>query len=134
MTGRHMTKALAAIIYAGFVTRETVCNALIVKALNEVEVECGNIMNIYIIAPCSEKILTVLGLEFRGDKGNYAMLTTASHGLKSRRTTFRKQLATCIASLEYKSCLANPGLWYRAQIDGHEREYHFYILYFVNDI
>ena len=39
-----------------------------------------------------------------------------------------------MASLDYKSCLADPDLWYRAQVDGRGREYYSYILCYVDDI
>ena len=129
-----MTKAPASITYASVVTKETVGIALTIATLNELKVKCGDVMNAYITAPCSEKIWTVLGSEFGEDQGKYAIIVRALYGLKSSGAAFRKHLARCMASLDYKSCLADPDLWYRAQVDGHGKEYYSYILCYVDDI
>ena len=64
VTGGHMIKAPAAVIYASVVSRETVRIALTIAAPNEIEAKCGDVMNAYITAPCTEKIWTILGPEF----------------------------------------------------------------------
>ena len=128
-----MTKAPTAITYASVVTRETVRIALTIAALNELEVKCGDVMNAYITAPCSEKIWAKLGPQFGDDQGKYAIIVRALDGLKSSGAAFRNNLARCMASLDYKSCLADPDLWYRAQVDERGREYYSYILCYVDD-
>ena len=54
-----MTKAPAAVTYASVASRETVRIALTIAVLNEIEVKCGDVMNAYITAPCTEKIWTM---------------------------------------------------------------------------
>ena len=56
VTGGHTTEAPATITYASVVSRETVRIALLLAALNGVEVKMADIENAYITAPCSEKI------------------------------------------------------------------------------
>ena len=56
VAGGHMTKAPAAVTYASVVSRESVRIALTIAALNEIEVKCGDVMNAYITAPCTERI------------------------------------------------------------------------------
>ncbi len=110
---RHMTNVLATYTYASIVTCETVHIALMLAALNLLEVMAADIMNAYITAPCKEKIWTTLGSEFGKDKGKKAIIVRALYSLKSAGRAFREHLANCMRSLGYKSCLANPALWYK---------------------
>ena len=64
VAGGHTTVAPAKITYASVVSRESLRIALLLAALNDVEVKTADIENAYITAPCSEKIYTVLGQEF----------------------------------------------------------------------
>ena len=57
--GVHTTEVPATITYASVVSRESVRIALLLAALNDVEVKTADIENAYITAPCSEKIYTV---------------------------------------------------------------------------
>ena len=45
VAGRHMTRASATIMYVSIVSIETVRIALIIVALNDLEVRSGNILN-----------------------------------------------------------------------------------------
>ena len=66
--GGHMTTAPASVTYASVVYRETVCIALTLAALNDLEVKCGDVLNAYITAPVKEKIWTYLGPEHDEDE------------------------------------------------------------------
>jgi len=59
-----MTKALATITYASVVSNETIRIALLMAALNDLNVKVGDILNAYITAPITKKVWTVLGPEF----------------------------------------------------------------------
>ncbi|KAL7474662.1 hypothetical protein ACHAW6_000625 [Cyclotella cf. meneghiniana] len=63
----HMTKAPATLTYASVVSRETVQIALLMAALNDVDIWATDVLNAYITAPCREKIWTTLGKEFGDD-------------------------------------------------------------------
>ena len=67
VAGGHMTKALATIMYARVVSRERVRIALMIAALNDLEVKLGNILNAYVQAPVTEKVWTTMGPEFGKD-------------------------------------------------------------------
>ena len=69
VAGGHMTTAQAAITYASVVSRESVCIALTLAALNDLEVKVGDVENDYIISLVREKIWTVLGDEHSEDAG-----------------------------------------------------------------
>jgi hypothetical protein len=55
--------------------------------------------------------------------------------LKSASSSFRNHLADCMGTLRYKSCLADPDLWYKPMVrpeDGFK--YYAYMLCCVDDI
>ena len=60
----NMTEAPATLIYASVVSRESVRIALTLAALNDLEVKTADIKNVYLTAPVSELIWTILGPEF----------------------------------------------------------------------
>ncbi len=114
VAGGHMTRAPAVVTYASVVSRETVRIALTIATLNGLQVKCGDVLNAYITAPCTEKIWTALGPELGSDAGKIAMIVCALYGLKSSGTAFRKHLGNCMHSLQYTPCLADPDLWLKA--------------------
>ena len=59
-----MTKALATIMYASMVSRETVRMALMIATLNDLEVKSSNILNAYLQVTVTDKMWTTLGPEF----------------------------------------------------------------------
>jgi hypothetical protein len=75
-----MTKAPATITYASVVSRETIHIALLMAALNDLNVKVGGVLNAYITAPITEKVWTVLGPEFDIDAGKSAIIMRAYMG------------------------------------------------------
>ena len=65
VAGGHMTKTLATIKCATIVSTEAVGIAIMIAALNDLEVELGHILSAYVQAPVTEKVWTTLGPEFR---------------------------------------------------------------------
>ena len=59
-----MTETPAANTYASVVSRESVRLAIMIAALNTLEVKYGDVMNSYITAPITEKFWTILGPKF----------------------------------------------------------------------
>jgi hypothetical protein len=51
VAGGHMTGAPTTMTYASVVSRETVCIALTIAALNDLEVKAADILNAYISGP-----------------------------------------------------------------------------------
>ena len=45
VAGDHMTTPPAAVTYASVILRETVCIALTLAAINDMEVQCGDVLN-----------------------------------------------------------------------------------------
>ncbi len=77
VAGGQMTKAPATITYASVVSHETVRIALLTAALNDINVQVGDVLNAYITAPITEKVWTVLGPEFSIDAGKSAIIVHA---------------------------------------------------------
>ncbi len=106
-----MTKALATITYARVVSCEIVRIALLMAALNHLNVKVGDVLNAYITAPITEKVWTVLGPEFGTDAGKSVIIVRALYGLKSNGAAVRAHLASFMRQMGYTSCKADPDLW-----------------------
>ncbi len=100
VTGEHMTKAPA-----------TITIALIMAALNDLNVKVGDVFNAYITAPITEKVWTVLGPEFGIEAGKSAIIVCTLYGLKSAGAAFCVHLASLMCQMGYTSCKADPDLW-----------------------
>ena len=81
VAGVHMTKALATINYTSKVARDTVKIALILAALNDLQVMSSDILNVYVKAPVTEKMWTTLGPEFGKDYGKTAVIVKAFYDI-----------------------------------------------------
>ena len=77
VAGGHMTTSPAAVTYVSIVSCETVCIALTLSSLNDLEVKCGDVLNAYITAPVKEKIWNYLGPEHGEDEGKKAIIVRA---------------------------------------------------------
>jgi hypothetical protein len=134
VAGGHTTEPPATITYASVVSRESVRIALLLAALNDVQVKTADIENAYITAPCSEKIWTVLGPEFGPEAGKKAFVVRALYGLKSAGASFRNHLADCMRHLGFTPCLADPDLWLKAAEKPDGSAYYAYVLLYVDDV
>ncbi len=135
IAGGHRTKAPATITYASVDSCETVRIALLMAALNDLEVKVGDVLNAYITALITEKVWTVLGLEFGCDAGKTAVIVCALYGLKSAGAAFRAHLSSFMQQMGYTSCKADPDLWYKAETRPTDNFRHYaYILCYVDDI
>ena len=78
-----MTHTPGTITYFSVVSRETVCIALTMAALLELEVKAADVLNAFVTAPNCEKILMVLGPEFGDNDGKCPVIVKALYSLKS---------------------------------------------------
>jgi hypothetical protein len=130
-----MTKAPTTITYASVVSRETTCFALLMAALNDLDVKVGDVLNAYITALITKKVWIVLGHEFGIDAGKNAIIVRTLYGLKSAGAAFRKHLASFMRRMGYTSCKADPDLWYKAETRPADNfRYYACILCYVDDI
>ena len=102
-----MTQTLATITYAIVVSRETDRIALMIAALNDLEVKLGDILIAYVQAPITENVWTTLSYMFIKDARNTAVIVRALFGLKSAQAAFGSHLVKCMESLWYESCNVN---------------------------
>jgi hypothetical protein len=99
VAGGHTTDTPHAMTSANFVSREPARVALTLAALNDLDVKLDDIENAYLMAPLTEKVWNVLGLEFGDDAGKRAIIVRAFYGLKSAGAAFRNHLAECMKHL-----------------------------------
>jgi hypothetical protein len=124
VAGGHTTEAPATVTYASVVSRESVRVALLLAALNNLEVKTADIENAYITAPP----------EFGSEAGKKAFVVRALYGLKSAGASFRNHLADCMRHMGFKPCLADPDVWMKACEKEDGTEYWAYVLLYVDDV
>ena len=121
--------------YASVVSRDTVCIALTIAALNGLEVKTSDIENAFITAPNDELSWTILGPEFGAEAGKRAFIVRALYGQKSSGGAFTRHIADCMRHLGYKPCLADPDLWYKRKYHPEGKfEYYSYALLYIDDV
>jgi hypothetical protein len=134
VAGGNTTDTPHTMTYA-VVSRESVCIALTLAALNDLDVKMADIENAYLLAPITEKVWTVLGPEFGDDAGKRALIVRALYGLKSAGAAFRNHLAECMKHLGWHPCRADRELWMKAETRPDDSVlYWAYILIYVDDI
>ena len=70
VAGGHMTDTPNTLTYSSVVSRDSVCIALTIAALNDLSVMACDIRNAYLTAECREKIWTRAGPEFGSENGS----------------------------------------------------------------
>ena len=76
-----------------------------------------------------------MGPEFSKDAGKTGLIVRDLYGLESAGAAFRSDLAKCMESLGYQSCMANPDLWLKPEIRPEDKvKYYSYLLCYVDDI
>jgi hypothetical protein len=135
VAGGHVTDPPSGITYASVVSRESVRIALLIAALNGLDVMGADISNAYLTAPTLEKVFTVLGAEWGADAGKRALIVRALYGLKSSGAAYRNHLASYLREeLKFSSCLADPDVWLRLARRDNGEEYYEYLLVYVDDL
>ena len=128
------TETPAALTYSSVVTRDSVRIALLVAALNELELLACDIQNAYLTADCREKIYVVAGPEFGSEEGQIMIIRKALYGLKSSGAAFRAHLAESLYDLNYTPTKADPDVWIRPAVKANGFEYYEMVLVYVDDI
>jgi hypothetical protein len=115
VAGGHRTEPPKALTYSSVVSRESVRLALLIAALNDLDVRLTDIKNAYLNAPITEKYYVIAGDEFGPElKGRCMKIVRALYGLKSAGAAFRAHLATILRhSMNFRPCEADPDVWMR---------------------
>ena len=134
VAGGHLTDPPETMTYSSVVSRESVRIAFTIAALMDLEVQMTDIGNAYLNAPTSEKVYSVAGKEFGPNEGRLVVIVRALYGLKSAGASWRKEMASTLRDLRFKSCLADPDVWLRPAEKSDGEEYYEYVLVYVDDI
>ena len=123
------------ITFSSVVSRDSVRIALLLAALNGLELKACDIKNAYLTAPNKEKVYIVAGPEFGPELcGQMMIVTRALYGLKSAGAAFRSYLASHLISLDYRASYADPDVWLRPAVKPDGTQYYEMILCYVDDI
>ena len=95
----NMTETAKTITYASVVSRESVRIAMILTALNDLQMKAGDIQNAYLTAPCLKKIVVRVRDAFGEDLGKFAIFVRALYGRTSSGAAFRNHLADCMRTI-----------------------------------
>jgi hypothetical protein len=130
----HKTETPAAMTYSSVVSRDSVRIALLIAALNDLDVMACDIQNAYLCADCRERIWTRAGTEFGSEAGTPMLVIKALYGLRSSGAAFRALLAETLVKLGYKPSYADPDVWMRPAVRPNGTEYYEYVLCYVDDV
>jgi Reverse transcriptase (RNA-dependent DNA polymerase) len=136
VAGGHMTDPPSSMTYASVVSRESVRIALMIAALNDLDVLAADIGNAYLNARTKEKIYIICGPEF-GDPyvGRIAVIVRALYGLKSSGAAWRSCLANTLRDkFGFTACRADNDVWYRAAVKKNGERYYEYVLVYTDDM
>ena len=128
----HITDPPSSITYSSVVSRESICIALMIAALNDLKILSAYIQNA--CKKCIEKIWTKAGPEFGSDEGSVMIILRALYELKSSGAAFRSLLANQLHDIGYKSTKGGPDVWIRPAIKCDGYEYYEMVLLYVGNI
>lgn len=134
VAGGHVMDAPTSATYSSVVSRESVRIALLIAALNNLEILACDIQNAYLTAPAREKVYIIAGEEFGSEKGKTFKVVRALYGLKTAGASFRAFLAEHLTSLNFVPSLADPDVYLRPAVDETGFKYYEYILTYVDDV
>jgi len=135
VAGGNMTDPPDSITYSTVVSRDSVRIAFLLAALNDLDLLATDIGNAYLNAPAREQVYTTAGPEFGPElEGKAVLIVRALYGLKSSGAAWRAHLANTLQQLGYKSCLADPDVWFRPATKDNDYQYYEYVLVYVDDL
>lgn len=135
VAGGHMTDPPASLTYASVVSRDSVRIALLIAALNDLDVLCADVSNAYINATCREKTHFKAGSEFGpNNQGRMVIIVRALYGLKSSGAAWRAHLAQTMSDMGFVPCEADPDVWMRPGTKADGFKYYELVLIYTDDI
>jgi hypothetical protein len=102
--------------------------------LNDLEIECCDIGNAFLNAPCQEKIWFAAGPEFGPKQGQLIKVVRALYGLKSSSAAWRNMLSETTREMGFKPCKGDADVYRREATKPNGFEYYEYLLTYVDDI
>lgn len=111
VAGGHKTDPPKTMTYLSVMSRESVCIALLVAALNDLDLMAADIGNVYLNAKTEEKVYSVCGPEFGKYKGHYVVIVWVLYGLKSAGASWHAHLAGTLCTMNFRASKADPDVW-----------------------
>jgi Reverse transcriptase (RNA-dependent DNA polymerase) len=135
VAGGHVTDPPSTQTYASVVSRDSICIAFLIAALNDLDIMSADIQGAYLNAPCRERVHTICGPEFGPElRGRIAVIVKALYGLKTSAFAWRSHLAETLQELGYSSCVADNDVWMRPAVKPNGFKYYEYVLVYTDDI
>jgi hypothetical protein len=134
VAGGHTTTAPSSLTYSSVVSRDSICLAFLIAALNDLDIMSCDLENAYLNAPCQEKIWFEGGIECGEDYGKVCIVVRSLYELKSAGAAFRSSLAQILQNLGYQSTKADPDVWLRKATKDDWFEYYEMLFVYVDDI
>ena len=136
VAGGHLTDPPTSMTYASVVSRESVRIALLLAALNQLNILSGDIGNAYLNAATTEKIYYRAGNEWGPlVKGRVLVIIRALYGLKTSANAWRTHFCNTIQNkLKFKFSHADNDVWYKQDVRPDGTKYYSYILVYTDDI
>jgi hypothetical protein len=102
-------------------------------SLNGLDISSCDISGAYLNAPAGGKCWFKAGAECGSDRDKVMVITQALYGLKSSAKAWRTFFSKSLDEMNYKSCIADPDVYMKAECtkDGHA--YWSYMLVYVDD-
>jgi hypothetical protein len=136
VAGGHQTEPTKDVTFASVVSRDSICLAFLVAALNDLDVLSADISGAYLNAKAAEKVYTMAGKEFGPGKGagRPVLILRALYGLRSSGEAWREHMASTLRDFGYKLCKADPDVWMRPKMKPDGFKYWSYILVYTDDL
>ncbi len=135
VAGGHKTDLPSSLTYSSVVSRNSIRIAFLLATLSDLDDLAADISNAYINTNVWDQVYFIAGDKFGpSNKGRVVVIVKALYGLKSSGAAWRAHLAQVLHDLGYKSSLADPNVWYRAEVKLDGFHYYAYILVYVDDI
>ena len=104
--------------------------------LNGIDVFSARIGNVYLNAPCREKIWTKAGPEFGSQQGCVMLIARALYRFKSSGASWREMLAENMGKddIGYTSTAADKDIWINSEVLPDGKVYYSMVLVYVGDL
>ena len=130
----HKTATPASMTYSSVVSRDSVRIALLMAALNGLNLRAADIKNAFLTAPNLEKCYMYAGEEFGPNESKCYIVRKALYGLKSAALAFRTFLADKLGEIGFRPTIADPDVWIRPATKPDGSQYYSMVLAYVDDI
>jgi hypothetical protein len=120
--------------FSSVVSRDSICLAFLIVALNDINIMSTDLENAFIQAPCCEKIWFESGLECGEDYRKVCIVVHSLYGLKSAGAEFGSALTQTLQDIGFTSTKANPDIWICQAIKDKGHKYYEMLFVYVDDI